>query len=162
MTTRSLASAPSCSTVLGVKRTSRLVELCDMRTFRRFKIGQNKSSSLAGGRTMLAIAPKESRPNQDVCEPKKISAGGWGGRRPGAGRPKGSKNKLLTLVSNRPADISPIDFMLSIMRDENQSMKLRLRVAANLLPYCHPKLKSIIVGSQPHLEPNIFLVSWRE
>jgi len=109
---------------------------------------------------MLAIAPKESRPNQDVCEPRRHHPN-WGGRRLGAGRPKGSKDKLLTLVANRPANVSPIDFLLSIMRDESQPMKVRLRVAARLLPYFHPKLKATAIQTETKSRPKITFVSQR-
>jgi len=99
---------------------------------------------------MLVSAQKQSKFDQN----------GWGGRRPGAGRPKGAKDKLLTLIENRPADIDPIDYLLSIMRDESQPPRLRLRVAKWLMPYCHPKLKATTIRAESDVQ--IQLVSWAD
>jgi hypothetical protein len=66
-----------------------------------------------------------------------------GGRRDGAGRPRGSLDKFSKLVSERlaaSADQTPLDLLLSIMRDESQNIRIRLRAAKAAAPYVHPKL----------------------
>lgn len=69
-----------------------------------------------------------------------------GGARPGAGRPKGAKNKT-TLLREAAAKfgIVPLDYLLSIMVDESQPYELRLYAAKAALPYCHPKLAAVRV-----------------
>lgn len=61
-----------------------------------------------------------------------------GGARPGAGRPKGDKGTPATLPPFA-ADVEPLAFLLAIMRDPVQSQAKRMRAAALLLPYMHPK-----------------------
>ena len=58
------------------------------------------------------------------------------------GRPKGSRNKA---TAKREAEIeatglSPLSFMLSILRDEEASMEDRKWAAEKAAPYVHPRL----------------------
>jgi hypothetical protein len=56
-----------------------------------------------------------------------------GGKRPGAGRPKGALGaggKVRRLIWNRPKDVSLIEFARSIIDDPNQSVEIRQRMAA--------------------------------
>lgn len=64
-----------------------------------------------------------------------------GGARPGAGRPIGS-------VSRRSADtvdkamaggVTPVEFMLDIMRDQKADRKERTWAAEKVAPYVHPR-----------------------
>ena len=66
-----------------------------------------------------------------------------GGYRPGAGRPKGSRNK--TRIET-PADIqsaaayknmTPLDYMLKVMRDPREDAGRRDRMAIAAAPFCH-------------------------
>lgn len=71
-----------------------------------------------------------------------------GGRRPGAGRKPGAPNAQTSqrreLVEAAIAKgQSPIEMMLSIMRDETQTVELRLGAAKAAAPYVHPKLATI-------------------
>ena len=68
-----------------------------------------------------------------------------GGRQPGAGRPKGSKNKRTIAIEDALANGGelPKGFMLRVMRDESQPMPLRADMAKALAPYCHPRLNAI-------------------
>ena len=68
-----------------------------------------------------------------------------GGYRPGAGRPKGSRNK--TRIET-PADIqsaaayknmTPLDYMLKVMRDPNEDADRRARMAIAAAPFCHSR-----------------------
>ncbi|HOQ43390.1 MAG TPA: hypothetical protein PK178_14615 [Smithellaceae bacterium] len=66
-----------------------------------------------------------------------------GGYRPGAGRPKGSKNK--SKMADIKADahcleiLSPLEFLLQVMRDDNQDTNTRLRAASLAAPFCHTR-----------------------
>ncbi|MGD9824809.1 hypothetical protein [Desulfobacter sp.] len=67
-----------------------------------------------------------------------------GGPRPGAGRPKGSKNKktIEKAVIRKAAaeeNMTPLEYMLRIMRDENADPEVRARMAYYAAPYVHPK-----------------------
>lgn len=61
-----------------------------------------------------------------------------GGARLGAGRPKNDKGTPVALPPVA-ADISPLAFLLAIMRDPAQSQARRTRAAALLLPFMHQK-----------------------
>ena len=76
-----------------------------------------------------------------------------GGRQPGAGRPKGSRNKATT---ERQAKIAasgktPLDFVIDIMRDETADMAERIECAKAALPYVHSRLQAITLegGEKP-------------
>lgn len=66
-----------------------------------------------------------------------------GGARPGAGR----KSKAVTdavqaceIAAKRSGgDMTPLDFMLALMRDEEQDVKLRMAMAQAAAPYVHAK-----------------------
>ncbi len=65
----------------------------------------------------------------------------YGGARQGAGRPKGTLNKkhaelLAGAVSEGE---TPVEYMLSIMRDENADEKLRNWAAEKSAPFIHPR-----------------------
>ena len=68
-----------------------------------------------------------------------------GGRQPGAGRPKGSKNKRTIAIGDELATGGelPKGFMLRVMRDESQPMPLRADMAKAVAPYFHPRLNAI-------------------
>ena len=68
-----------------------------------------------------------------------------GGHRPGAGRPKGSPNKA---TQERQAEIAasgltPLDFMLQVLRAPESSMEDRKWAAERAAPYVHPRLSAI-------------------
>jgi hypothetical protein len=68
-----------------------------------------------------------------------------GGNRPGAGRKRGSPNKA---TAERQAEIAasgltPLDYMLTIMRNEELEAATRLDAANKAAPYVHPKLAAI-------------------
>lgn len=68
-----------------------------------------------------------------------------GGRRTGAGRPKGSRDKgkaALEAVATLNGT-TPIAFFASILADEARPLELRFAAAKELAPYMHPKLSSI-------------------
>jgi hypothetical protein len=68
-----------------------------------------------------------------------------GGRRPGAGRKKGSLGKRTQEIAAAAiADgLTPLDVMLSIMRSEDASMEMRFKAACEAAPYIHPRLAAV-------------------
>ena len=64
-----------------------------------------------------------------------------GGARSGAGRPLGSKNPR-TIAANEAARALPyasdsVRWLVTLMNDPRQDLKLRLEAARALLPYLH-------------------------
>lgn len=75
------------------------------------------------------------------------------GQRPprSAGRPKGAKNKV---TARREAEIAasgltPLQYMLSVMRDPKNTQEQRLDAARAVAPYVHPKLASMVLQGDP-------------
>lgn len=70
---------------------------------------------------------------------------GRGGSRPGAGRKKGAVNKKTAEVQKAVAEsgITPLEYMLQIMRDTALEPKDRLSAAIAAAPYVHAKLSSV-------------------
>ena len=68
-----------------------------------------------------------------------------GGARPGAGRPKGAKDKLDREAAKAAAleGVMPKDFLLNIVRDTGQPLDVRIEAAKAVAPYFHAKLASI-------------------
>ncbi len=64
-----------------------------------------------------------------------------GGARPGAGRPKGSLNKKHAemLASIAESGQTPVEYMLSIMRDDKADAKDRAWAAEKAAPYIHAR-----------------------
>ena len=66
-----------------------------------------------------------------------------GGKREGAGRPRGAKNKLkFELPEQRKtyADLEkPLEYMLAVMRDPLADVRRRDKMAKAAAPYCHEK-----------------------
>jgi len=67
---------------------------------------------------------------------------GRGGARPGAGRPKGSKNKRTTALEERIVELGgdPIRTLVSLCGSDDD--RTRLDAAKSLLPYLLPRLAS--------------------
>lgn len=70
-----------------------------------------------------------------------------GGKRAGAGRPKGALGRKTRKIAEKAAEtgVTPLEFMLEIMRDEQQDIKLRAEMAKSAAPFMHPRLESIAV-----------------
>ena len=64
-----------------------------------------------------------------------------------AGRPKGSVNRAKAKQLEAQVDngISPLDFALNMLRDENADYKDRMWACAQALPFVHPKLAATII-----------------
>ena len=89
---------------------------------------------------------------------KKNQKSNRGGRRPGAGRPKGRKDdktiekekRMEELAEKYKAD-DPVDFMIDIMKDTEQSLGVRLDAAKSAAPYLHAKkVEQTTIDLPPH------------
>lgn len=68
-----------------------------------------------------------------------------GGVRSGAGRKHGSTNKIDQEARRKAVEggITPLDYMLSVLRDENRPDDERMDAAKAAAPYLHAKLAAI-------------------
>ena len=74
-----------------------------------------------------------------------------GGARPGAGRKRGIPNKATIARQERIAEtgITPLDYMLNVLRDPTVEYKRRDEMAKAVAPYVHPRLATTeIKGDQ--------------
>ena len=69
---------------------------------------------------------------------------GWGGARRGAGRKQGTKNPRTIARAEAarllPFCACPLGWLLALMRDVRQDLRLRVDAARALMPYCYPRL----------------------
>lgn len=70
------------------------------------------------------------------------------------GRPKGSPNKATT---ERQAEVTasgltPLDFMLTALRDETKDFGTRFEAAKAAAPYVHPKLSTVQMEATVHAD----------
>jgi hypothetical protein len=77
-----------------------------------------------------------------------------GGKREGAGRKPGSVSRIDAEARQRAVagGMTPLDYLLSIVRDENEGKRERLDAAKAAAPYCHSRLASTEI-SGPSGEP---------
>ena len=70
-----------------------------------------------------------------------------GGKREGAGRKPGSLNRRSKEAAEQAKreGITPLDYMLKIMRDESSDLDRRDDMAKACAPYIHPRLQSTTV-----------------
>ena len=59
-----------------------------------------------------------------------------GGRRKGAGRPLGSRNRP-RLIHGLPETNDPLEWLLALMNHPGAPLRTRMSAAKALLPYCH-------------------------
>lgn len=68
-----------------------------------------------------------------------------GGARPGSGRKPGAATKFNEEARAKAAEggITPLEYMLDVLRDEENDMPIRMDAAKAAAPYIHAKLASI-------------------
>lgn len=68
-----------------------------------------------------------------------------GGPRPNSGRKRGSLSKKTTEIAVRAMEqgISPLEFMLNVLRDKSQPFDARYAAAKDSAPYVHAKLAAV-------------------
>lgn len=64
----------------------------------------------------------------------------WGGRRKGAGRPPGSRNRP-RLIPDMPQAEDPLQWLLLLLGVEAVPLRTRVKVAATLMPYFHETVR---------------------
>ena len=87
-----------------------------------------------------------------------------GGKRPGAGRPLGSKSKVLWKSMEDMAEKyqhSPLDYLLSVLNNPASSPDRKMYAAEKAAPYVHPKLANTTskIGTD---EPIQIKVQWQK
>lgn len=82
--------------------------------------------------------------------PEKQSKGIKGGARPGAGRKKGEPNKRTAEIQKavEESGLTPLQYLLSVMRDERNEPRERQAAAVAAAPYVHAKLASVEVSGK--------------
>jgi hypothetical protein len=58
--------------------------------------------------------------------------------------------------------MSPVDFMVSVFRDEAQPLAVRLDAARSVAPYCHPRLSTVDLSSQEKTPVRIEIVRFTD
>jgi hypothetical protein len=68
-----------------------------------------------------------------------------GGKRVGAGRKPGTRNKRTEeqVAAVEASGLMPLDYMLTVMRNESEDALRRLDAAKSAAPYVHARLSSI-------------------
>lgn len=83
-----------------------------------------------------------------------------GGRRPGAGRPRGSRNRRTIALSQAPANAqqsartgeTPLDFLLRVMRNTKNVLQVRIDAAKAAAPYVHARLGAVELNQNQRSE----------
>ena len=86
-----------------------------------------------------------------------------GGARPGAGRPKGGRNKRTAemIAKAEAGGLMPLDYMLGVMRDEANAPAARLDAAKSAAPYIYPKLAQVGVDGDGEGGPIKHVIAWQ-
>ena len=68
-----------------------------------------------------------------------------GGKREGAGRRKGSRNKRTAELQARirATGLDPLAFMIAVTRNPKAPLELRFEAAKQAAPFCHPRLSAV-------------------
>ena len=89
--------------------------------------------------TPHVLARRENFPPLKSIKFQQIMAG-HGGRRKGAGRPQGSRNRP-RLIHGLPETNDPLQWLLALMNHPGAPLRLRMSAAKALLPYCHERTR---------------------
>lgn len=73
-----------------------------------------------------------------------------GGKRPGAGRKAGVPNKRTAALQAavESTGVTPLEYMLQVMRDETNDPRERLNAAVSAAPFVHAKLSSVEINAK--------------
>jgi hypothetical protein len=74
-----------------------------------------------------------------------------GGSRQGAGRPKGASNRFSEAARAEAAaeGITPLAYMLGVLRDESNSREVRMDAAKASAPYMHARQEAVKHSGDP-------------
>lgn len=89
---------------------------------------------------------------------------GLGGKRLGAGRPKGARNKATTAREKRisASGKTPLDFLVDRMRNTKAPMPERIDCAKSAAPYVHPRLQATTLEGDPSKPIQVDMPDLRE
>ena len=89
--------------------------------------------------------PKGSHINQMTFGNNQTKSKGRGGARTNAGRKAGAATKKTREIADAAAaeGLTPLEYMLEVMRDVGGERRERLNAAIAAAPYIHPKLSSV-------------------
>lgn len=87
-----------------------------------------------------------------------------GGKRPGAGRKPGSPNKKTAAVQKAVADagVTPLDFLLDVMRNKTHDLETRINAAKSAAPYVHAKLATVDMNHKGDVDLHVEIISYAE
>ncbi|OWJ67437.1 hypothetical protein [Inquilinus limosus] len=70
---------------------------------------------------------------------------GHGGRRPGAGRKPGSTTAKTREIADKALEngLTPLEYMLSVLRDDGLDHEVRMDAAKAAAPFIHPRLAAV-------------------
>lgn len=68
-----------------------------------------------------------------------------GGSRPGSGRPRGAATQKTREIADKASTdgLTPLEYMLQVLRDDNADEARRLDAAKSAAPYMHPRLSTV-------------------
>ena len=103
--------------------------------------------ALQGKGGWLQSLPTPALGNHPACHAQKKppmkktikTVNGWGGRRKGAGRPAGTRNKP-RLIHGLPETADPLQWLLALMAHESATLRQRVAAAKALMPYMHLRI----------------------
>ena len=83
------------------------------------------------------FARRENFPLLKSIKFQQTMAGQHGGRRKGAGRPAGARNRPV-LVHGLPQTGDPVAWLLAAMNNPGFTLRQRVKIASTLMPFMHP------------------------
>ena len=84
-----------------------------------------------------ASNPTASHSRKKSGMEKQSSSTGWGGRRKGAGRPPGARNKP-RLIGGLPETADPLEWLQALVNHTTAPLRLRVSAAKALMPFLPP------------------------
>jgi hypothetical protein len=84
-----------------------------------------------------------------------------GGKRQGAGRPKGARNKktVALIAAIEASGLTPLDYMLAVMRNPKEPQERRMQMAKAAARYVHPRIRSV---PEPQTKAPPVEITWIE
>ena len=83
------------------------------------------------------FARRENFPHLKSIKFQQTMAGQHGGRRKGAGRPAGARNKP-RLIAGLPETADPLEWLLALVNHTAAPLSVRVNAAKALMPFMHP------------------------
>ena len=101
------------------------------------RVGARSNLTTLEPATPHCFARRENFPLLKSIKFQQTMAGQHGGRRKGAGRPAGARNRPV-LIHGLPETADPLQWLLNAMRHEALPPRLRMAAAKAMMPFMHP------------------------